>query len=202
MMKEILNSEKVKQLERTFQDMPWTNKEFYKNWLAQSFYYTTHSTRMLAFAAGWSPTDEQNYYRRSLTHIREEQSHDLLAVRDLEKLGSKREKYEELEICRSLWEPQFYKMQRNPKILLGYILALENLAVLTFPKLNQTLLETYGKDATHFVRVHAEDDPDHVEEAIHQIEACTEEEQQEIRKNFDQTCVAYRLLLNDIKNLS
>jgi len=192
----------VKQLVQTFQEMPWTNKEFYKNWLAQSFYYTTHSTRMLAFAAGWSSPDEQNYYRRSLAHIREEQSHDLLAVRDLEKLGSAREKYAELEICRSLWEPQFYKMQRSPKSLLGYILALENLAVLTFPKLNQTLIETFGKESTHFVRVHAEDDPDHVEEALQQIAACTPEEQQEIQKNFDQTCVAYRLLLNDIQALS
>ena len=202
MMKDISNLPQVKLLAQTFQEMPWTNKEFYKNWLAQSFYYTTHSTRMLAFAAGWSPAGEQNYYRRSLAHIREEQSHDLIAVRDLEKLGSQREKYAELEICRSLWEPQFYKMQRNPKILLGYILALENLAVMTFPKLNQVLQETYGKEACHFVRVHAEDDPDHVEEAVRQIEACTADEQEEILKNFNQTCVAYRLLLEEIKALS
>jgi uncharacterized ferritin-like protein (DUF455 family) len=201
-MKEVSNSEKAQRLLQTFQAMPWTNKEFYKNWLAQSFYYTTHSTRMLAFAAGWSPTTEQNYYRRSLAHIREEQSHDLLAVRDLEKLGSKRENYEELEVCRALWEPQFYKMQRSTKALLGYILALEYLAVQTFPTLNQVLTETYGKEATHFVRVHAEDDPDHVEEAFHQIAACSKEEQLEILKNFNQTCVMYTALLNDIKALS
>ncbi len=189
----------MNQLVQSFQAMPWTNSEFYKRWLAQSFYYTTHSTRMLAYAAGCSSVHEQAYYRRSLAHIREEQSHDLLAVRDLEKLGSQREKYSELGTTRALWEPQFFKTSRQPKALLGYILALEQLAVLTFPALNSLLVETYGKEATHFVRVHAEDDPDHVEEAIRQIQECTPLERIEILKNYEQTCSVYRLLLEEIK---
>ncbi len=182
--------------------MPWDNSKLYKNWLAQSFYYTTHSTRMLAFAAGWSPAEEQNYYRRSLSHIREEQSHDLLAVKDLEHLGEKRENFMELESCRALWEPQFYKIQRNPKHLLGYILALEHLAVLTFPGMYELVLKKYGPEAIRFVKVHAEDDPDHVKEAVNQIESCTQGERVEIMKNFDQTCVLYKHLLNDIASLS
>ncbi len=187
---------------RSFQAMPWTNSEFYKNWLAQSYYYTNHSTRMLAFAAGWAPSDEQNYYRRCLAHIREEQSHDLLAVRDLEKLGAQRTDYQEMGSTRAMWEPQFYKTQRQPKALLGYILALEMLAVATFPQLHLVLLEKYGKDATHFVRVHAEDDPDHVEEAIKQIEACSAAERVEIQKNFAQTCTMYRMFLQEIQESS
>jgi hypothetical protein len=190
----------MKQLIQSFQAMPWTNLEFYKRWLAQSFYYTTHSTRMLAYAAGCTSPQDQGYYRRSLSHIREEQSHDLLAVRDLERLGSQRENYAELGTCRALWEPQFFKTQRQPKVLLGYILALEQLAVVTFPALNQLLVETYGKEATHFVRVHAEDDPDHVEEALHQIQECTPLERIEIQKNFEQTCSVYRVMMEEIKS--
>jgi pyrroloquinoline quinone (PQQ) biosynthesis protein C len=120
----------------------------------------------------------------------------------LEKLGSQKNAYSELGICRALWEPQFYKIQREPKSLLGYILALENLAVLTFPKLHQNLLERYGQEAVHFVRVHAEDDPEHVDEALRQIELCTDQEKESIVRNYEQTCVVYRLMLEEIRKLS
>lgn len=189
-------------LTQSFQTMPWTDLIFYKTWLAQSFYYTTHSTRMLAFAAGWSSTEDQKYYKRSVSHIREEQSHDLLAVRDLEKLGDQRENFAEFEVCRALWEPQFYKIQRNPKLLLGYILALEELAVFSFPELYKKLTPLFGTDATHFIRVHAEDDPEHVEEALKQIQSCSPVEVAEIMKNYDQTCVLYERLLFEVRKSS
>ena len=194
-------SPQMNELVSTFEKMPWSESRFYKNWLAQSFYYTRHSTRMLAFAAGWTTAEDQPYYRRSVKHIQEEQNHEILAVRDLESLGSQRQDFRELGVTRALWEAQFTKIQRCPSALLGYILALEELAVKTFPKLCVEITKHYGPHSVKFVKVHAEDDPEHVSEAMKQIEMRSDLERAEIVANYDQTCDLYRLLLQEIQSI-
>ncbi len=154
---------------------------------------------MLAFAAGWTQNMDQSYYRRSLKHISEEQGHDLIAINDLKGLGYNIESFQELGSTRALWECQFYKIQKDPTFLLGYILALETFAVKTFKEFNQELLKTYSDKSTHFVKVHADDDPDHVEEALIQINKCTPEQQEQIMFNFEQTITMYNFMLQEIK---
>ncbi len=188
-------------LSEQFDKMPWHKIGFYQNWLMQSYFYTSHSTRMLALAAGWTETDETSYYRRSLSHIREEQGHDMMALKDAANLGCETTKVLELGSTRALWEPQFYKIQRNPLSLLGYILCLEMLAVKHFPELLKRLRENFPESRHDFVRVHAEDDPEHVEEALKQIDACTQEERLIILKNFEQTADLYRFMLNETEAL-
>lgn len=185
-----------------FQNLDWSNKNFYSNWLAQSYYYTTYSTRMLAFAAGWTENMEQSYYRRSLKHISEEQGHDQIAINDLKNLGGSIDQISELGITRSMWEAQFFKIQKDPTYLLGYILALETLAVKTFKEFNHVLLKTYPETATRFVKVHADDDPDHVEEALNQINKCTPEQQKAIMFNYEQTISMYHYMLVEIQQVS
>lgn len=197
MIQEIRNSISYKRVTEQFKAMPWHDLEFYQNWLMQSYYYTSHSTRMLAFAAGWTATEETSYYRRSLGHIREEQGHDLMALKDAANLGCNTQAVSELGSTRALWEPQFYKIQRTPLSLLGYILCLEMLAVDQFPSLLSTLKVNFPNNKHDFVRVHAEDDPEHVEEALKQISACNEQEKLTIFKNFEQTADLYRLMLAD-----
>jgi hypothetical protein len=156
---------------------------------------------MLAMAAGWTSPEKQNYYRRSLQHIHEEQGHELIAVNDLKILGGDVHEFPELSVTRALWEPQFYKIQRNPTTLLGYILSLEALALMTFQPLLQTLKKSYPDEACRFVKVHAEDDPEHVEHALAQIEKCTLEEREEIFANFYQTRDMYVLFLQAIQKI-
>lgn len=179
---------------------PWEEESFYKDWLAQSYHYTQHSTRMLAFTAGWSRYEDGAYYRRSLKHIREEQGHEQIAVADLKALGEEVTSFPESGVTRALWETQFYKIQRNPFALLGYILALEAIAVFKFKDLSARLEAKYGDKANRFVHIHAEDDPHHVTEAIEQIEKCSPEAKELIQLNFDQTVEMYTLMVKDIIN--
>lgn len=181
--------------------MNWGNINFYKHWLAQSYYYTRHSTRMLAYAAGWTGPEKQNYYRRSVQHIQEEQGHDLIALNDLKLIGGSILEHPELSVTRALWEPQFYKIQKNPTTLLGYILALEVLALQMCQPMYEMLLKNYPAEACRFVKVHAEDDPEHVEHALAQIERCSLEEREEIIANFHQTRDMYSLFLQAIQKL-
>jgi hypothetical protein len=187
-------------LVENFRSQKWDNKEFYSQWLAQSYYYTSYSTRMLAFAAGWTNSDEKSYYRRSLVHISEEQGHDLVALNDLKNLNQQIENFPELGSTRSMWECQFYKIQKEPSNLLGYILALEAFAVRTLKEFNHELLKNYSEQSTRFVKIHADDDPGHVEDAMIQINECTPEQQKNIMFNFEQTLTMYQFMLLEIQN--
>ncbi|MFZ3231022.1 MAG: iron-containing redox enzyme family protein [Pseudobdellovibrio sp.] len=200
-LKEVLHQNKVNQLVEIFQNQPWSNKEYYSNWLAQSHYYTSYSTRMLATAAGWSsPAEDKSYYRRSLKHISEEQGHDLIAINDLKALGiNDLSTLPQLATTRALWEPQFYKILKEPTALLGYILALEILAVRAFKEFHHEIAKTYPANSLNFIKVHADDDPDHVESALEQIQNCQASEKINIEINFDQTLHMYSLMLDQIR---
>lgn len=191
-------SEKVEELARQFERCDWENKEFYREYVAQTYHYTRHSVRMLAAAAAAADENHTDYYQRSLQHIREEAGHEKLALADLKALGGDIADYPELDITRALWETQFYKIQRQPTALLGYILVLEALAVRCLPPMKTRLSKAYGANAIHFVRVHADEDPDHVEKAYAQIDALPEGERAAVWKNFSQTCAVWAHFMDDI----
>lgn len=184
-------------VEAQLRNAPWDDKEYYKEFLAQIYYFVRKSTRMLAAAA--AVTDSTPYYDRLVEHIGEENKHELLALGDLKKLGGKIEDHPELGITRALWEPQFYKIQRTPTSLLGYILALEIVAVRVYPELMKDLETRYGKPAINFVRVHGEEDPAHVDKAIDQVRHLSEGEQKAVIENFEQTCAVLGCFMDAIK---
>lgn len=187
---------------KAMREAPWETPSFYKNWLAQSYYYVAYSTRLLAAAAGAASVEQQEYYRRCVQHIKEESGHDKMAVADLKHLGGDLKDFPELGVTRSMWESQYYKISKEPTALLGYILALEILAVETLPQIHKMLNPRYSEKACLFVRVHAEDDPEHVEEALKQIETLPVELRAAVLTNFHQTCEMYTLMLKQIQATS
>lgn len=169
----------------------WEDPNFYKEYLAQTFHYVSHSTRLLALAAAYSTEAQSGYYRRSLQHIREEAGHEKLALADLQELGGRIEDHPELGMTRALWEPQYYKTQGQATALLGYILGLEQLAISVLPELHLRLQKKYKDQSLNFIRVHAEEDPDHVEKCLEQIEALAANERVVVWKNVEQTLSVY-----------
>lgn len=187
----------MQELVLTFKEQPWNNKNYYANWLAQSYYYTSYSTRMLAFAAGSSDRSEKTYFKRSIIHISEEQGHEIIALNDLGKLGFKIEEFEELSATRSMWESQFYRIQKDSTYLLGYILALEVLAVQT-KEFYGHLKDLYPAEALKFIKIHADEDPHHVEEALTLISGCTDAQKKQIELYYAHTIDMYRLILSEV----
>ena len=123
----------------------------------------------------------------------------MVAANDIKNLGGSIDQYQQYGITAALWEGQFQKTLRNPSVLLGYILPLETLAVKTFKPLYERLRKTYPENACVMVKIHAEDDPDHVEKALEQIEMCSPEVREEILRSYDQTCDLYRFMLQAVR---
>lgn len=178
---------------RTF---PWGDRRAYGMYLAQTYYYVCHSVRLLATAAGRMSIEDNAYHRRFLTHIREENGHEMMALKDLENLGYTLEDFPELPETRMFWETQYYKIEHlDPLSVMGYILALEAIACEQCPWITSELKKHYPKNPHTFMRVHGEEDPDHVTKALEQINSLPPERQKYVFANLEQTAVGISNIL-------
>lgn len=186
----------VSSMSQSIREFPWDNKWAYANFLAQTYYYVCHSTRLLAASAARFSQEDQSLHRRFLKHTDEENSHELLALRDLQKLGFKIQDFPELAQTKTLYEIQYYKIEHcDPAALMGYILALETLAGNDFKWLKEKVTSLYGKECAKFIQVHADEDPDHIEKALAVIESLRSHRLEAIDYNIEQTAICYGNML-------
>lgn len=186
----------VASMSQSIREFPWENRDAYAQFLAQTYYYICHSTRLLAASASRFSQIDQGMHRRFLKHTDEENSHELLALRDLQKLGYSIQDIPELPETRSLYEVQYYKIEHiDPAALMGYILALETMAGADFPWLKERTYALYGKECAKFIQVHADEDPDHIEKALYVIENLKSDRLVAINHGIEQTALCYNNML-------
>lgn len=175
---------------------PWKDKRAYGMYLAQTYYYVCHSVRLLAVAAGRMSMQDNAYHKRFLTHIREENGHEVMALKDLERLGYTLEDFPELPETRMFWETQYYKIEHvDPLSVMGYILALEAIACEQCPWIVSELKKHLPDDPHTFMKVHGEEDPDHVTKAVEQVNSLPPERQIHVYANLEQTAVGLSNIL-------
>lgn len=177
--------------------------ETYAQYLAQTYYFVCHSTRLLALSAARFTAAQEALHRRFIAHMAEEKGHHLIASADLKKLGYDINQIPELATTKILYETQYYKIEYlDPTALFGYILALEGISVTRGKDLYPTLEAKFGKQTTGFLRVHAEDDVEHLDTAFEYINQLEPSQIALIKDNFTQTCQMYGFFLDGItKNL-
>jgi pyrroloquinoline quinone (PQQ) biosynthesis protein C len=180
---------------------PWTDRTAYAGWLAQTYYYVRHSTRLLAAAAARFPHGRagDTLHHRFGAHMGEEKRHELLCVRDIQALGLTLDALPEHETTRMFYEPQYYKVEHQaPSVLLGYILPLEVLAPLSGARVIEQLTAEFGPKCANFLKVHAHEDVAHVERALGLVETLPGDERDRIEQNMRQTAFAYAGMLDAI----
>lgn len=183
---------------KSLNEIPWDNKHVYAEFLAQTYYYIRHSTRLLAASAARFSQEDQPMHKRFLKHTDEENSHELLAIRDLQKLGYNILDFPELPQTRSFYEVQYYKIEHcDPASLLGYILALEATAT-HLGAIKEKITHCYGKECVKLIQVHADEDPDHVEKALQYIGSLKADRVNVIQQNLEQSAILYVSMLSAI----
>jgi hypothetical protein len=200
-MKRLL-SETVDSMGEAIGRFPWNDSVAYGDWLAQTYFYVRHSTRLLAAAAGRFGHDPRGnaLHHRFGQHIGEEDRHELLALHDLKNLerGSV-ETYGELPSTRSFYEVQYSKIaMQNPLALFGYILPLEVTVAQHGRACYEKVRAAHGAKCASFFKVHVEDDPDHVEKAMAALEGLSEAEETMIRQSIEQTGFLYCSIIRQI----
>lgn len=185
------------------ENCPWENPEFYSRWLAQTTYFVNCSSRILTLASAHCPPKYQSFHLRFLSHAAEEKGHEKLSMMDLKHIGYKLEDIPEMVNTQLLYQNLFYWIQfRNPLAIFGWVLALECMALERGKKLLEKTEKAHGPKGSHFLRVHANDDVEHVKEAMEMIEQMPEESYPDILQNMKQTFYNYENMLEECCQLA
>lgn len=174
---------------------PWADQFFYANWLAQTYYFVLNSTRMLSLAAGEAKLDEQELHKRFVAHVSEEINHEIMAVKDLDNLGFDVSKMPEGQATKAFYSHQFKVIREHgPSAFMGWVLFLEGISAIHGPKLLKEVAP-HGPDATLFLRVHAEDDQDHIDSAFDVVELVPESKLDLVLQNMLKSSTQYEAIL-------
>jgi hypothetical protein len=179
---------------------PWSDRAAYADWIAQTYHYVKHSTRLLAAAAARFPTDEAGdaLHHRFAKHMAEEKKHELLCLHDLKALDFPLGAFSELPATRMFYASQYFEVEHtDPMALFGYILVLEVTSVREGGWVKDRIVEAHGEKAAAFVRLHSEEDVGHVEKALRALEVATATQRDRIGANMRQTARGYRAILED-----
>jgi thiaminase len=183
-------------LGRVVRAVPWHNKRVYGAFLAQTYYYVSHSTRLLALAASRFKSSHEQVHRRFIKHATEEMSHEILALHDLKHLGLALEHYSEFPSTRAFYQTQYYMIEHvSPWSFWGYILMLEGLALTKGNWLLREVTQHHGEDAGAFIRVHAAEDIGHMAEAEKALKSIPDEERPLVIEQIANSCFYYRAML-------
>jgi hypothetical protein len=179
----------MKEFEAGHSSNLFRDKINYANWLAQTYFFVRHSTALLGYALPYLQNDELRHHFEN--HLSEETRHDALALKDLKNLGYDISEFEEYSLTQGFYQSQYYRIAfEGGTSLLGYILWLESLAA-GWAKKSYENIKDLHKGSVLFLKVHAEEDPQHVVEAINTIMNLSEKEQLNILKNMQFTHEIY-----------
>ncbi len=178
-------------------DLDFSDRLIYETWLAQAYYFVRHSTPMLALSCGLA-IENREYNLRCISHLAEEKGHDRMLLNDLKKIGSSIENVPEFSSTRALYQTQYYWIEHvNPVSFLGYIMVLEGIAVHCGPR---KVEETKSFAGSSFVKLHAQEDLDHFQSALSQLDLMSEKDQRDIVGNAEHTADLYRLMASEISD--
>jgi uncharacterized ferritin-like protein (DUF455 family) len=162
-----------------------------------------HSTRLLGLAAARVGVDQEKLHQRLFRHASEERSHHLLAQHDLRAIGFQLDDHPELASTAALYQTQYFQIEYvSAFTLFGYILALEGVAVIHGPSVYQRIKDAHGSEAGAFLKLHAEEDPDHLDKALEVVRSIPERDQAAVRQNLRFSCQNYRAFLEAVNRSS
>jgi thiaminase len=183
-------------IEKDFANFNISDPLIYAAWMSQTFYYVRHSTRLLALAGSHMDFSQDKIRRRFFQHISEESGHEQLAERDVKLVGHDTAAFAELPETQNLYQVQYFWIQHiHPLSLLGYIFALESIAVEFGPMLYDKAAKAHGEKACAFLKLHSSEDPDHLEKAKQQYESLSDELKEMVIENMHQSFANYQALL-------
>lgn len=176
--------------------LPWENREFYINYLAQTYHYVDHTHQLLCLVAGNCDKSLEKIRARFIEHASEEKGHEHLLKQDLHCLGARLDQYPEVPQTKNFYEIQFFQIQHvSPMAMFGYITVLEGLTYLYSKQILKKVNAAGMGKACKFLALHEEVDQDHFPHALQFLQGLPVEIQEIVKKNFDQSLVLYKEVL-------
>lgn len=192
-------TEAQQSVDQIFADLdgfPWHEKHVYANWLAQTYYFVRHATRLLTYAAARCKFNEEELHQALIKGAREENKHELLALNDLAKLGLNIEDFPELPETAAYHQTLYFAIDHDgPAALVGYFLPLEGVGGQKMKPDYERISRTYGKQASTFLQVHCDLDVGHFSDGIRELAHFSESQLQSVHKNIKLSVALYRRMI-------
>lgn len=186
----------MNQLISKMENLPLENKEVYCNFLKQVYSWVSHSGNLLALTG--VRIKDFHLKKRFFEHTGEEFGHELLAKNDLKKLGHDISEYPEFQSTKHFYRNQYYLIQNEvPEAFLGYVFALEGLAVGYCKSAYERVVKVHGDKTGEFFRVHAEEDPGHLEDAFKVLNAIDPNTLVDVENSFIESCDTMMAIMDD-----
>jgi ferritin len=180
-----------------FLHFPWEDKAAYSEWLAQTYFYAKFTTRIISLAGALFHNDDPLHYR-FLEHAKEEKNHEKILLSDLKVLGKNIDQFRASIPALCLYQTQYYWIQNvSPIVVYGYFLYLEGLAIEFGADLLKKVESAHPENGIKFIRVHVEEDKDHMEQNFKFVKALGEAEQKLIIENMNQTGTLYKSMMTE-----
>jgi thiaminase len=175
---------------------PWDNKRAYAGFLAQTYFYVRHSTRLLTLAASRFSMDENELHRRFIQHSEEERGHEFMCQKDMARIGYELKTFNEQTATAAFYQRQYYLIEHvDPICFLGYIIFLEGLAVKAGQAIKGRVQTEHTQKAGLFVSSHSEDDQEHIVNAFKALDGLASERMNLIRENMEMSAKLYKNMM-------
>lgn len=195
-------AESVEQLTKSMMAFPWEDPAMYAGFLAQTYYYTRHSTKLLTLASSRFSFDDYDLHRRFLVHAQEERGHEFMCEKDMQFLGYSIKQFDELIATAAFYQRQYYLIEHvDPACFLGYVLCLEGLSAKGAGPARAKVLEHHTEKSTLFLRAHSDEDPDHIEKAFKALDALSPSRQALVRENLLASSELYDRMMKGVRDL-
>ncbi len=179
---------------------PWSDPHCYTQWLRDTHEYVLNSTRILAYAAAVMPQKYTTLSNRFVAHATEEKGHEKLLENDLKALDLKVSDIPPTNAMKFFHQSLYYWLSHQGNVvgLFGWIFALEGAAVRSGEYAYNHAREAHGPKAASFLKVHSNEDPDHLEKAFKMIDVLSPEDQHVVELALDQYADLYISILQNI----
>lgn len=189
----------VQQAAQQIRSLPWENRQFYENWLAQQFFLVQHTPRLLCAYALRVPLDNRSDFSEIMHHLKEENGHDLWLLNDLEKMGTSPKNFKPLPSSQALIKSQYYQIQHDdPTSLCGYSQFLEYLSAVVAGELSSRVEKSFGKNTAVFLKGHASVDVEHSEDGWKMLARLNPEQNAKVIENLNMTAKLYLRMFDEI----
>ncbi len=184
--------ESIAKMEKHCLALPWEDRTAYSDWLAQTFFYVRHATRVLAKAAYKCRLEEEGLHKKLLHGINEEKNHETMATSDMNLCGHEISDFYEYPETSAYYQTLYHAIDyHGPFALLGYFVTLEGLGAVGSEKLYGRVIGTHREEAATFLKVHAHLDAGHFREGIDLLESLPPEKLKLVVEMIDVSSVLY-----------
>ncbi len=185
---------------QNYKHINFENKKTYEEWLAQTYYYVHHVTRILAFAAAKCDLyQEEELHFRLIDHLNEEKDHDKMLLSDMNNIGMDLKDHPEKLETRNFYQSLFYMIETyGPYSLLGYFMPQEGLACLKLPALYKELSKQYGEESCTFLKEHCELDVEHFGDALEYLKTVPGNKLNAVRAGMFRSAELYSEIMSAI----